>query len=240
MAKIAALAGMLVLIGVAASYPAWSELMGQIEPAFQDANSTSFADSNASAPASGGLDNQSQADYVPFGTQNSTLSVPFGSAWVSQFFSILNYSRTGPGLAPCASLDSFAALRFQTMTTGTNWEITHYGYAQDEGQAFGGVQGFFAEEYFYPTLPYPVTPQAFAQHVQATAPGHWSDLTSSGYLYYGVDYQGVGPVILWQTGCGPTELGAGVNVTQVYSTCSPEQVNGTWLVIELGSVCPSD
>lgn len=244
MSKFVAMVGILMLVGAAASYPAWSQLMSQVGPALENPDSTSVAGSNSSAvnatlPLSQPVENQSQLDIVPYGTQNSTLSVPYGSGWVSQFFSIINYSRGGPTLSPCASLDSFAAQRFQTMTTGTNWEITHYGYSQDEGQAFGGVQGFFAEEYFYPTEPQPVTPQAFAQHIQATAPGHWSDLMSSAYQYYGVEYQGVGPLILWQTGCGPTELGPGVNMTQEYSSCSPKVVNGPWLVIELGSVCPS-
>ena len=58
------------------------------------------------------------------------------------------------------------------MTNGTNWEITHYGYAQDQGQAFGGSPGLYAEEYFYPTEPYLRTPQAFATLVMNTAPGH--------------------------------------------------------------------
>ena len=246
MGKLAAILGVALLVGVAfVSYPTWSQWAQLREQeVFGQSNSTLIAETssspvNASSSVAETTENQSPPDYgVVTTTQSTTPSIPFGPSWVLQFLNIVNSSRTGPSLSPCPDLDAFATLRFQTMTTGTNWEITHYGYTQDEAKTFGDTPGTFAEDYFYPTATQEFTPQGFAQFVQTTAPGHWSDLTSPSYRYYGAYYGGSGPILLFRPGCGPTELGPGINQTQLYSGCSPQQISGTWLVVELASVCP--
>jgi len=235
---------MLMVVGVAASYPAWSPLVGQIsssislDPTYQT-NSTSIAASNMTVVDS--WENTTEPNIFSLPTVTTTESQTgeaFGADWVSQFFSVVDGYRGGESLTECASLDSFAMARFDTMTNGTNWEITHYGYAQDESKAFGGTVAFFAEEYFYPTQPSLRTPEDFATLVKDTAPGHWSDLMASSTKYYGAYFDGQGPVLLFDAGCGPLEMGPGINQTAAFSGCPYQQVSGNWLVIELSSVCP--
>lgn len=241
MGKFALIVCLLVLGGAAASYPAWSQAIGPLSSsiALQPSDQTTATRSNSTSQAV--TENTTEPDIFSLPTvtevQNSTTGVPFGPEWVSQFVGAVDGYRGAP-LTECASLDSFAMTRFETMTSGTNWEITHYGYAQDQGKAFGGSPGFYGEEYFYPTEPYLRTPDGFATLVKDTAPAHWTDLTSAGFKYYGAYFTGQGPILLFQSDCGPLEMGAGVNQTAAYSGCPYQKVVGPWLVIELSSVCP--
>jgi len=233
---------LLVLGGAAASYPAWSQLAGQISSSAMLQPSTTSPASSSNSTDQAVSQNTTEPNVTSPEAVTATQSasgVPFGSDWMSQFVNVVDGYRGGEPLTECARLDSFAMTRFETMTNGSNWEITHYGYAQDEGRAFGGVPALYAEDYFYPNEPYPRTPEGFATLVMTTAPGHWSDLTSSGFKYYGAYYTGQGPLLLYQSNCGPLELGAGVNVTAQFSGCPSHKVIGTWLVMELSSVCPS-
>lgn len=237
MEKVVVVVCLLIVLGVAASYPAWSQLMEQLPVSAVSTDSKSATTSNSTAQASpDDPSSPNPAIYAPSTTQTAT-SVLFGQAWVSQFLAVVDTNRGGSALADCPRLDSFAMSRFNTMTTGNNWEMVHYGYSQDLQKTFGGSVGLYAEVYFYPTTPTTKSPQGFATLVQTTAPGHWSDLTSPEYRYYGAYYAGTGPILLFQSGCVPGEFGAGVNQTQYYSKCAHQQVNGTWLVIELSSVC---
>ena len=172
----------------------------------------------------------------PTVTQTATSQGQFDSAWISQFVSVINVDRGNPTLKPCAHLDTFAMHRFQTMNTGTNWEIVHYGYSEDLQHTYGGTGGSYAEEYFYPDTPTYRSPNGFASFVQTTAPGHWSDLVNPLYRFYGV-YSGSGPVLLFPRNCAPGEFGAGVNQTQVASGCSYQKVTGTWFMVELSDMC---
>lgn len=243
MGKYGLMVCILLLGGAAASYPAWSQIMGELysSAAIQPGYSTSVSTSNSTVQAIGA--NTTEPNVFSLETINTSASttapVQFGPGWISQFINIVDGYRSGESLTECASLDTFAMTRFETMTNGTNWEVTHFGYAQDQAQAFGGSPGLYAEEYFYPNEPSARTPQQFATLVETTAPGHWSDLISPSFQYYGTYYEGQGPVLLFQSSCGPQELGAGINVTAAFASCPSQQVMGTWLVIELSSVCPS-
>jgi hypothetical protein len=238
--KLAVVALLLVLGGAAASYPAWSQLASQLSSSgFLQTSTSSVASSNSTDQTI--WENTTEPDIFSLPTDtatDSTTGVPFGAGWVSQVMGLVDSYRGGESLTECAQLDSFAMTRFETMTNGTNWEVTHYGYTQDEGRVFGGSPGIYAEEYFYPTQPSLKTPEGFVNMVMTTAPGHWNDLTSQGFKYYGAYYAGQGPVMLFQSSCGPTELGAGVNVTEAFPGCPSQKVIGAWLVIELSSVCP--
>src|SRR5579862_8526801 len=64
------------------------------------------------------------------------------SSWAALFFAQLNQDRGSAGmLVPCSSLDSFAQLRFDDMSTGTNYEISHYNYGNDLRAHFQGSSG---------------------------------------------------------------------------------------------------
>ena len=224
------------IIVVIVLYPSLSQLVPAVQgPATSDpglsTNSTNSTDSGTQTTTT---DNpyltQSRA------SQASTSQSGFDSAWIAQFFSIINVDRGGSTLAPCAHLDSFAALRFQTLNTGNNWEIVHDGYSVDLQHTYGGTAGSYAEEYFYPVTPSYRSPTSFAALVQATAPGHWSDLVNPLYRFYGV-YTGTGPILLFPHNCAPSEFSAGINQTQVVSGCSYQKVSGTWLMVELADAC---
>jgi hypothetical protein len=236
--KVALAVCLLIVFGVAASYPAWSQLIGQFPASAVGIDSTSATTSNSTEQASPDVPSPpNSAIYAPTTTTQTAAGIPFGQAWVSQFLGVVDANRGGSALSDCPRLDSFAMSRFNTMTTGNNWEVVHYGYSQGLQQTFGGSAGLYSEVYFYPTTPTAKTPQGFATLVQTTAQGHWSDLTNPEYRYYGAYYAGTGPILLFQSGCVPGEFGAGVNQTQYFPKCAHQQVNGTWLVIELSSVC---
>jgi len=234
----------LLLAGVAASYPSWPQWEAQLQNAgtlpqvTTTTTSTDSSNSTAQAPTpSAAPSNPSDAGSL-VAAQSSTTDVPFGPAWVSQFMGIIDSNRgSGQTLADCPALDTFAMTRFQTMTTGKNWEVTHYGYDQDLEKAFGGTAGSYSEDYFFPTEPYLKTPTSFAKLVQNTDPGHWSDLMDTGHRYYGAYYAGQGPILLFEASCAPSEFTGGINQTAQYAGCPHTQVNGTWLVIELSNVC---
>jgi hypothetical protein len=205
-------------------YPSFSQLVPAVEgPVTSDpglsTNSTNSTDSGV----------QTTTTENPYLTQStrgpaSTSQSQFDSAWIAQFFSIINVDRGGSTLAPCTHLDSFAALRFQTLNTGNNWEIVHYGYSVDLQHTYGGTAGSYAEEYFYPVTPSYRSPTSFAALVNPL------------YRYYGV-YTGPGPILLFPHNCAPSEFSAGVNQTQVVSGCSYQKVSGPWLMVELADTC---
>jgi len=232
---------LILVVGVAASYPDWSQWAGQAQgfgsTPQPDANSTTTSNFTTLAPPSV----SSTLAYTTYQTTTTTLAdttaVPFGPAWVSQFLGVVDTYRGSESLTDCPRLDSFAMTRFHTMTNGTNWEVVHYGYSQDLHLAFGGSSGNFGEDLFFPTNP-PYSPQNFATLVRTQAPAHWSDLTNAGYAYYGAYFAGQGPVLLFNNKCAPQELTAGENVTIAFPGCPYQKVPGTWLVIELASDCP--
>ena len=162
------------------------------------------------------------------------------AGWVTRFFATVNQARRGPPLVPCPALNSFAKYRFDDMTQGKNYEISHYNFGNDFQSYYGeSVSGSFGEEYFF-TDGY--TPSNFASHLEDTASFHWQGLLDSGYGSYGY-YLGKGPVIQYvgfEGSCNsPTEvLGEGVNMTQIGSGCILHVSNETWLVIELANACP--
>jgi hypothetical protein len=163
------------------------------------------------------------------------------STWVEQFFAQVDVDRGAGGqLVPCTSLNGFAQYRFDDMTTGTNYEISHYNYQNDLQSYFKGQSGTFEEEYFFPDG---YTPSAYLGVIQQKAPIHWMGLLNATYTSYGYTLS-KGPVIEYATYLGstcnaPSEVvGEGVNMTQVGSGCRVTVVQGTWFVIEMGSVCP--
>jgi hypothetical protein len=220
-----------VVVSVMILYPIYSPVV----PAPDLGLSTSSTQSADSTVSSIQTTANTTASGPPTTTQTVTSRAQFDSAWISQFISFVNAARGNSTLAPCAHLDSFAIHRFQTLTTGNNWEIVHYGYTEDLQHAYGGTAGSYAEEYFYPITPSYRSPGGFAGVVQTTAPGHWSDLVNPLYRVYGV-YSGTGPVLLFSK-CAPGEFTAGVNQTQALSGCSYQRVTGTWLLIELSDMC---
>jgi len=198
--------------------------------------STNSTDSAASSLETTSVDNYTFS--TPSATSQTAISLSqFGSSWISQFFSVINTDRgAGSTLAPCAHLDSFASQRFQTLNTGSNWEIVHYGYSDDLTRTYGGTAGSYAEEYFYPDTPTYRSPSGFASYLQSNAPGHWADLVNPLYRFFGV-YSGTGPILLFPRNCAPGEFSAGINQTQVASGCSYQKVSGTWFIVELAATC---
>lgn len=163
------------------------------------------------------------------------------STWAQQFFAQLDVDRGAAGdLAPCPSLSEFAQYRFNDMTTGKNYEISHYNYQNDLKSYYQGTSGSFEEEYFFPDG---YTPSAYLELIQQKAPVHWLGLLNSTFTNYGYDL-GKGPEIEYSSYLGttcnaPSEVvGEGVNMTQIASGCRVSVVQGTWFVIELSSVCP--
>ena len=223
------------IIAVVVLYPAFSQEAQHVdEPATPDSGIS--VNSTYSTVSSTLITSTDYASSTLSTTATTTSQGQFDSPWISQFISVVNVDRGGSILAPCAHLDSFARLRFQTLNTGNNWEIVHYGYSKDLQQSYGGTAGSYAEGYFYPVTPSYRSPGGFAQVVKTTAPGHWSDLVNPLYRYYGV-YTGTGPILLFPRNCSPSEFSAGINQTQVPSGCSYQKVNGPWLVVELASTC---
>lgn len=224
------------VVAVFVVYSVFSQGVPQVDgPATPDsgvqANSTYSTDSSSPTTST-----DYSAPATSTTNETTTTAVEFGPAWISQFFSILNVDRgRSATLTPCPHLDSFAALRFQTLNTGNNWEIIHYGYSADLQNTYGGTVGSYAEGYFYPLTPYR-SPGGFADFVRTTAPGHWSDLVNPVYSFYGA-YTGTGPILLFPHNCGPSEFSAGVNQTQVPSGCTYQKITGTWLIVELSDSC---
>lgn len=181
-------------------------------------------------------------DIENFLGDTGSRSPTVNSTWAGQFFSQLNVDRGEAGaLSPCPSLSSFAEYRFDDMTTGTNYEISHYNYQTDLQTYFQGQAGSYEEEYFFPDG---YTPSAYLGIIQQQAPEHWAGLMNSSYASVGY-YIGQGPVITYSQNLGstcnaPTEVvGEGVNMTQIASGCKITVVQGAWFVIELSSVCPA-
>jgi len=223
-----------VVVSVMILYPLFSiEVPGAGLPS---PNPGTFTNSTESTLPSPQTTSETAASPPPTITQTATSQGQFDSTWISQFISAINVARGTTSLAPCAHLDTFATHRFQTMNTGTNWEIVHYGYSEDLQRTYGGTAGSYAEEYFYPDTPTYRSPGGFASFVQTTAPGHWSDLVNPLYRFYGV-YSGTGPVLLFPRNCASGEFGPGVNQTQVASGCSYQEVMGTWFMVELSDMC---
>jgi hypothetical protein len=233
----------ILVAGAAASYPSWPQWEGQLQNFGNVPQDNSTLPSNSTttqappAPSDAGSQAAPTVFTATLNVANTTTAVPFGPAWVSQFVGTVNSDRQGGTLTDCPALDAFAMSRFQTMTTGKNWEVTHYDYDQDLQKTFGGTEGSYSEDYFFPTEPYLKTPAGFVELVQTTDPGHWGDLTNPAYRYYGAYYEGTGPILLFQASCAPGEFTAGINQTATYAGCPHQQVTGNWLVMELSNVC---
>jgi uncharacterized protein YkwD len=161
------------------------------------------------------------------------------SAWVSQFFSIVNQYRQSIGAQPlqyCPWLDEFAYVRFKTMIQ--NPAISHYGFDQDFNKYLNQYRSFLliSEEVLYPAG---YTPNEYVQDLQSNAPIHWEGLIDSNYTYYGY-YIRYGPSYVIIGSCPVTEIpGPNINIPQYFQSygCSVEIENSTWLVIELSNWC---
>ena len=221
-----------VVVSIMMLYPLYSPVVPTPDLGLPS-NSTQSAESTISSPETTSTETSSTLSTT---TQSSTSPSQFDSTWISQFVSAIDVARNGSALAPCPNLDTFAAHRFQTLNTGSNWEIVHYGYSEDLQRTYGGTAGSYAEEYFYPVTPTYHSPGGFAGVVQTTAPGHWSDLVNPLYHFYGVA-SGTGPILLFPHSCAPGEFGPGVNQTQALSGCAYQKVTGTWFMIELADAC---
>jgi uncharacterized protein YkwD len=161
------------------------------------------------------------------------------SAWVSQFFSIVNQYRQSIGAQPlqyCPWLDEFAYVRFKTMIQ--NPAISHYSFDQDFNKYLNQYRSFLliSEEVLYPAG---YTPNEYVQDLQLNAPIHWEGLIDSNYTYYGY-YIRYGPSYVIIGSCPVTEIpGPNINIPQYFKSygCSVEIENSTWLVIELSNWC---
>lgn len=75
---------------------------------------------------------------------------------------------------------------------------------------------------------------AFIRLLQQKAPGHWSELMTAKFKYYGYYIQR-GPVYLTLDSCPVTEIGANVNIPALYAihNCTYTLRYEDWLVLEL-------
>jgi len=222
-----------VVVSVMILYPLYSPVVPAPDLGLPT-NSTQSAESTVSSAQTSSTETSSST--LSTTTQSTTSQGHFDSTWISKFMAAINVARNGSALAPCPHLDTFATHRFQTLNTGNNWEIVHYGYSEDLQRTYGGTAGSYAEEYFYPDTPSYRSPGGFASFVQTNAPNHWGDLVNPLYRYYGV-YSGTGPVLLFSGKCAPGEFGAGVNQTRAVAGCSYQKVTGNWFMIELSDMC---
>lgn len=143
-------------------------------------------------------------------SSTQTTYKPINSTWVNQFFEGVNSYRTSSKLSYCASLSTFAAARYKTMSA--NIQISHYGYQQTfdnfwpNGYSYGDyIYLGFGEEVLYPnepssstttctdavlcstsySTPENYTPSSFISDLITNAPLHWQELISDNYSYYG-------------------------------------------------------
>lgn len=164
----------------------------------------------------------------------SNLSPQIDSNWVSKFMDAVNHERMTLGESPLqltSTLSDFSKMRFDTSSSGTNYEISHYGFEADAARFFGSIYGV-GEVVFFPEGS---SPESYANGLPASAPGHWQLLMDGSLRGYGF-YLGKGPTIEVDVGCPTTEIpGPNINVTQFFLSqgCQPYVTTSTWLVIDM-------
>ena len=173
-------------------------------------------------------------------TFNSTAFNSKAQSWGTLFFDNLSSLRHA-NYTYCPALTTFAQERFSTMSS--DYQISHYGFANDfSGAGFGSIG--LEEQYFFPSLFSP--PGYFASSLSHDAPVHFSGLMNTTYAYYGF-YMHYGSAVvdsgvssLSCTPAGSEIYAAGVNVTQFLKAkgCNVEVANETWLVLEIAHSCP--
>lgn len=174
-------------------------------------------------------------------TLQEWLNTPLGSplitsGWVENFMRNLSSYRSAP-LTECKTLDNFSKVRFNTMTSNNNWDITHYGFANDSISFMNGRYEYYTGEDVL--LPSGYTPSGYIPYLMQDAPLHFDSLTDNNFSYYGY-YIGSAPVISVYQPCSVTELpGPNINVTQYYEqhNCQTTVSSTTWLVIDLSEQC---
>lgn len=173
-------------------------------------------------------------------TFNATAFNAKAQSWGTLFFSNLSGLRHA-NYTYCPALTTFAQKRFSTMVS--DYQISHFGFANDFSSAGFGSIGL-EEEYFFPNLFSP--PGYFAASLSHDAPVHFSGLMNATYTYYGF-YMHYGSAVV-DSGGNPlscTQSGSeinstGVNVTQFLKSkgCNVEVENETWFVLEVAHSCP--
>lgn len=181
-------------------------------------------------------------------TSTTTISqTELDAGWATELFNNISTVR-GEQYSYCSNLSQFAQVRFNTMSTGNNYTVSHWGYDQNFDEFYGGVYNtYFAEEVFYPNIGLGGdTPNSYMNQIQTTAPLHWQLLVDDNYSYYGYYIQ-TGPtyVIYGPDGgyavCPVTEIpGPNINISQFFAQygCTVQESTETWLVIEIASACP--
>ncbi len=167
------------------------------------------------------------------------------TTWATEFFQNVSSTR-GALYRYCPLLSRFSQTRFETMSA--NYELSHYGYAQDfgtywpEGYTYNGLTYYaFVEEVFYPVNQ---SPSEFVSQIVSSAPEHWQGLANRNITDYGY-YFATGPTyeVLGPAGgmCPVTEIpSAGINIPQFFAqyNCTVKTSNQTYFVMELAPVCP--
>jgi uncharacterized protein YkwD len=158
------------------------------------------------------------------------------SSWVVSFISNVNAYREQQGevsLTLSSQLGSFSQIRFTTMTAGTNYEISHYGFDSDAASFFGSAYSL-GEVVYYPSG---FSPSDYTANIKSNAPAHWSLMMKPNLLSYGY-YIGQGPVYELDQGCTATEIpGPNINESLFFhqNGCAYSIGTGTWLVIDFSS-----
>jgi len=169
-----------------------------------------------------------------FSFPNLNLGGPtIDASWVSSFMSYVNQARQNagaPALTHSSNLDQFSAQRFQTSTSGNNYEISHYGFDQDANSFFGNDYNV-GEVVYYPSG---YQASDYPSYLQTNAPGHWNLMMDSTLTQYGY-YIGTGNTVEFEGSCSLTEIpGPNINVTQlaIQDGCTPITLSATWLIID--------
>jgi hypothetical protein len=154
--------------------------------------------------------------------------------WVQEFMFDVNQYRISAAVVHDPALDSFSALRFQTMTA--NYQLSHFGFNQDVKSFFGSTktQTAVGEVVFYPVGQ---TPEQYLREIETTSPLHWKTLTDDTYRSYGY-FIGQGPTFQLNQNCPTVEIpGPNINITSYFQAegCTVTVTNSTWLVIDFSS-----
>ena len=152
--------------------------------------------------------------------------------WVEEFVQGVNEARGPSPLTENATLDQFAAERFNSASAHP--DISDFNYTADASAWFGpNSAGGTSEVLLFPAG---YTPADFATYLQGSAPGHWTALTDLSFREFGY-YIGEAPYYQVSANCPVSEvLGQGVNITQYFESrgCAVTPVPGViWLVIAL-------
>lgn len=164
------------------------------------------------------------------GFQQTLPTGGIGRPWVSEFIQDVNGERPGVPLVENASLDAFAAQRFESASAQP--DISDYNFTKDASAFFGAGRGAGATEVLL--FPGGFTPDAFASYLKTYAVGHWTALIDPGVSRYGY-YIGTAPYFQVSANCPVQEvLGEGTNITQYFVSqgCRVTPVPSViWLVI---------